>query len=50
MIYLISNQNNNMVLTETVQEKGLGVWISNNLKCEKQVVTASQQPMVAGLK
>ena len=35
-----------MVLTETVQEKDLDVWISNNLKCEKQVVTASEQAMV----
>ena len=35
---------NNMVLTETVQEKDLGGWTSN--KCEKQVIAASQQAMV----
>ena len=39
-------ENNNTVLTETVQEKDLGVWISNNLKCEKQIVAATQQSMV----
>ena len=44
--YTMTTENNNIVLTETVQEKDLGVWISNNLKWEKQVVVASQQAMV----
>ena len=39
-------ESNNIILAETVQEKDLGVWISNNLKCEKQVVAATQQAMV----
>ena len=28
------------------QEKDLGVWISNNLKCDKEVVAASQHAIV----
>ena len=44
--YTIATENNNMVLTETIQKKDLGVWISNYLKCEKQVVAASQQAIV----
>ena len=43
--YTMTTENNNIVLAETVQEKDLGVWISNNLKWEKQVV-ATQQAMV----
>ena len=39
-------EDNNMVLTETVQEKDLRSWISNNLKFEQQVVAAFQQAMV----
>ena len=42
----MTTENNNIILTETVQEKDLGVWISNNLKWEKQVVAATQQAMV----
>ena len=42
----MTTENNNIVLAETVQEKDLGVWISNNLKWEKQVVAATQQAMV----
>ena len=42
----MTTENNNTVLAETVHEKDLGVWISNNLKWEKQVVTATQQVMV----
>ena len=40
----MTTENNNSVLSETVQEKDLGVWISNNLKWE--VVAATQQVMV----
>ena len=39
-------ETNNIILAETVQEKDLGVWISNNLKWEKQVVAATQKAMV----
>ena len=42
----MTTENNNIVLAETVQEKDLSVWISNNLKWEKQFVPATQQPMV----
>ena len=42
----MKTKNNNIVLAETVQEKELGVWISNNLKWEKRVVAATQQAMV----
>ena len=44
--YTMTTENNNIILAETVQEKDLGVWISNNLKWEKQVVAATQQAMV----
>ena len=44
--HTMTPENNNMVLTEIVQEKDLDVWISNNFKCEKQVVTVYHQPMV----
>ena len=42
----MTTENNNIVLAETVQEKDQGVWISNNLKWEKQVVAATQQAMM----
>ena len=42
-----TENNNNIVLAETVQAKDLGVWISNNLKWEKQVVAATQQVVAA---
>ena len=42
----MTTKNNNIILAETVQEKDLGVWISNNLKWEKQVVAATQQAML----
>ena len=42
----MTTENSNIILAETVQEKDLGVWISNNLKWEKQVVAATQQAMV----
>ena len=42
----MTTENNNIILAETVQEKDLGVWISTNLKWEKQVVAATQQAMV----
>ena len=44
--YTMTTENNNIVLAETVQEKNLCVWISNNLKWEKQVVAATQQATV----
>ena len=44
--YTMTTKKNIIVLAETVQEKDLGVWISNNLKCEKPVVVATQQAMV----
>ena len=44
--YIMATENNNIILAETVQEKDLGVWISNNLKWEKQFVAATQQAMV----
>ena len=42
----MTTEDNNIVLAETVQEKDLGVLMSNNLKCEKQVVATSQHDMV----
>ena len=42
----MTTENNNIVSAETVQAKDLGIWISNNLKWEKQVVVATQQAMV----
>ena len=42
----MTTENNNIVLAETVQEKDLNVWISTNLKWEKQVVAATQQVVV----
>ena len=42
----MTTEHNNIVSAETVQEQDLGVCISNNLKCEKQVVAATQQAMV----
>ena len=44
--YIMTTENSNIVLAEAIQEKDLGVWISNNLKWEKQVVAATQQAMV----
>ena len=44
---MATENNNNIVLAETVQTKDLGVWISNNLKWEKQVVVATQQVVAA---
>ena len=41
--YTMTTENNTIVLAETVQEKDLCIWISNNLKWEKQVVAATQQ-------
>ena len=42
----MTTENNNILLAETIQEKDLCVWISNNLKWEKQVDAATQQTMV----
>ena len=44
--YTTRTENNNIGLADTVQEKDLCVWISNNLKWEKQVVAATQQAIV----
>ena len=36
-------ENENRILIETSEEKDLGVWITNDLKHEKQVIAASQR-------
>ena len=38
-------ENENKILIETREEKELGVWITNDLKPEKQVIAASQRAM-----
>ena len=38
-------ENENKILIETREEKDLGVWITNDLKPEKQVIAASQRAM-----
>ena len=38
-------ENENRILIETSEEKDLGVWITNDLKHEKQVIAASQRAM-----
>ena len=38
-------ENENRILIETSEEKDLGVWITNYLKHEKQVIAASQRAM-----
>ena len=48
--YTMTTENSNNALAETVQEKDLGVWISNNLKWEKQVVAATQQMVLRSVK
>ena len=39
--YTMRTENENRVLIETSEEKDLGVWITNDLKHEKQVIAAS---------
>ena len=39
-------ENENKSLIETREEKDLGVWITNDLKHEKQVIAASQRAMM----
>ena len=36
-------ENENKILVETREEKDIGVWITNDLKHEKQVIAASQR-------
>ena len=41
--YTMRTENENKILIETREEKDLGVWITNDLKPEKQVIAASQR-------
>ena len=43
--YTMRTENENSILIETSEEKDLGVWITNDLKHEKQVIAASQRAM-----
>ena len=43
--YTMITENENKILIETREEKDLGVWITNDLKPEKQVIAASQRAM-----
>ena len=43
--YTMRTENENRILIETSEEKDLGVWITNDLKHEKQVIAASQGAM-----
>ena len=43
--YIMRTENENRILIETSEEKDLGVWITNDLKHEKQVIAASQRAM-----
>ena len=43
--YRMRKENENRILIETSEEKDLGVWITNDLKHEKQVIAASQRAM-----
>ena len=43
--YTMRTENENRILIETSKEKDLGVWITNDLKHEKQVIAASQRAM-----
>ena len=43
--YTMRTENENKILIETREEKDLGVWITNDLKPEKQVISASQRAM-----
>ena len=43
--YTMRSENENRILIETSEEKNLGVWITNDLKHEKQVIAASQRAM-----
>ena len=43
--YTMRTENENKILIETREEKDLGVWITNDLKPEKQVIAASQSAM-----
>ena len=44
--YIMRTENENRILIETSEEKDLGVWITNDLKHEEQVIAASQRAMV----
>ena len=43
--YTMRTENENRMLIETSEENDLGVWITNDLKHEKQVIAASQRAM-----
>ena len=43
--YIMRTENENRILIETSEEKDLGVWITNDLKHEKQIIAASQRAM-----
>ena len=43
--YTMRTENENRILIETSEEKDLGVWITNDLKHEKQVISTSQRAM-----
>ena len=43
--YTMRTENANRILIETSEEKDIGVWITNYLKHEKQVIAASQRAM-----
>ena len=43
--YTMRTENENKIFIETCEEKDLGVWITNDLKPEKQVIAASQIAM-----
>ena len=43
--YTMRTENENKILIEIREEKDLGVWITNDLKHEKQVIAASQRAM-----
>ena len=43
--YTMITENENRILIETREETDLGVWITNDLKHENQVISASQRAM-----
>ena len=43
--YTMRTENENRILIETSEERDIGVWITYDLKHEKQVIAASQRAM-----
>ena len=43
--YTMRTENENRILTETSEENDIGVWITNDLKHDKQAIAASQRAM-----